>query len=459
MDKAFIEENKKTNERLLNKEDKLLVEKEYKLFFKYLTPNLIGAIFLGMIGFLDAALIGRGVGASGLVVISIALPVYTLYWALGYLIGLGGATVASIDEGRGIKNRNRLFTTSLLLAGIISVFLTVVQNLYLDEFVRFLGASSETFIMTKSYLRIVSLGTALYIIPFVLFSFIRNDCNPNLYMIGMMVCNIVNLSLDYVFMFIFKWGIVGAAMATVISEIFLILVSFAHFFKKDSELGLRKIELRFGEIKKIITVGMSSFINEMSNGIIVFIFNIYFMRYGGDLAVSAYSIIANLNFLIYLAYAEVGQAIQPLISYNYGSSQSKREKKFLQYGLIFNGILSILALAFIVYFPEKIVKIFSEDNFNLIKLTSSSLIKYFSATIFMGINMIYTVYFQAKGYGKTASIITSFRSFFLVIIGIVSLSNLIGLNGLWYSVLFAEGITFAGILLYSGKKEIIKEIL
>lgn len=179
--------------------EKLLVEKEYKLFFKYLTPNLIGAIFLGMIGLLDAALVGRGIGAQGLVVLSITIPVYTLYWALGYLIGFGGATVAGIDEGRGIDNKKRLFTTSLLLAIAISIFLTIIQNLYLDEFLKFLGASPETFIMTKNYLRIVSSATILYITPFVLFGFIRNDSNPNLYMIGMIVCNVVNLSLDYIF--------------------------------------------------------------------------------------------------------------------------------------------------------------------------------------------------------------------------------------------------------------------
>ena len=124
------------------------------------------------------------------------------------------------------------------------------------------------------------------------------------------------------------------------------------------------------------------FINEMSVGIVVFVFNIYFMRYGGDLSVAAYSIIANINFLIYLAYAEVGQAIQPLISYNYGSFHLERVKKFFLHGLIFNGVIATLVLISIIFWPKKIVEIFNRDNIDLINLTSSNLIKYFSVLRF-----------------------------------------------------------------------------
>ena len=200
-----------------------------------------------------------------------------MYWSLGYLLGIGGATIASIDEGKKLNNKKRIFTTCLALGIIISIFLTVIQNLYLDEFLKFLGISQETFLIAKQYLRIVSMATGIYIIPFILCAFIKNDNNPNLFMIGMIVCNITNLALDYIFIFIFKLGMIGAAISTVSSQVFLILVLCIHFLRKNRKIGLQHLDIRFEDIKRIIIVGMPSFMNEITGGIIVFIFNIDFI--------------------------------------------------------------------------------------------------------------------------------------------------------------------------------------
>ncbi len=244
--------------------------------------------------------------------------------------------------------------------------------------------------MAKQYLRIVSMATGIYIIPFILCAFIKNDNNPNLFMIGMIVCNVTNLALDYILIFIFKLGMIGAAISTVSSQVILILVLCTHFLRKNRKIGLQYLDIRFEDIKRIVIIGMPSFMNEITGGIIVFIFNIYFMKYGGELAVSSYSIIANINFLVYLIYSEVGQSIQPLISYNYGSSKFKRTKNFFIYGLSCNLIFSALVFIVINNWPREVIEIFNKDNANLINFTLSNISKYFSATILVAINILYT---------------------------------------------------------------------
>ena len=134
---------------------------------------------------------------------------FTLYSSVGLLLGMGGATVGAIELGRGKKDSLKIaFTNALILAIIMSVFLTAMQRLFLEDIITGLGATDEIYEMAQSYLGIISLFTCFYLIPHTLNLFIRNDNNPNLAMIGMMVCGVTNIVLDYIFIFIFKWGII-----------------------------------------------------------------------------------------------------------------------------------------------------------------------------------------------------------------------------------------------------------
>lgn len=428
--------------------ENLLKEKEINLFFKYLLPAVTGTLAIGILIFIDTVFIGRGIGAQGLAALNIALPAFTFYCCVGYLLGVGGATVASIDEGRGLKNKKRIFTTCIVIGLVISAIFVVVQNIYLDEIVRILGAKGDIFPLAKSYLRVVVYASGLYLMPHIINPFVRNDNNPNLTMIGMVVCGIVNLTLDYVFIFIFGWGMAGAATATGIAQLTYTLILCMHFFKKDKKLGFEKIDLRMEDIKRVLTVGMPSFINEISSGLIIFIFNLYLLKLGGELSVAAYSIIININYLVYLIYMGVGQAIQPLVSYNFGSGRKDRVNKFLKLGLIFNISYALIVIIIFLTKSEVIIELFNKDNESLRVLTGQSILKYFSATIFTGVNVVIATYIQAQGQGKASSAIMFFRAFLLMVIGVVGLSYLLGVDGVWYTTLFSEVVTFIGLMIW-----------
>ena len=428
--------------------EKLLKEKEINLFFKYLMPAVTGTLAIGILIFIDTVFIGRGIGAQGLAALNIALPAFTFYCCVGYLLGVGGATVASIDEGRGLNNKKRIFTTCIVIGLIISAIFVIVQNIYLDEIVRILGAKGDIFPLAKSYLRVVVYASGLYLMPHIINPFVRNDNNPNLTMIGMVACGIVNLTLDYIFIFKFGWGMAGAATATGIAQFTYTMILCIHFFKKDRRLGFEKIDMRFEDVKRILTVGMPSFINEISSGLIIFLFNLYLLKLGGELSVAAYSIIININYLVYLIYMGVGQTIQPLVSYNYGSGRKDRVNKFLTLGLIFNISYTLIVIIIFLTKSDIIIELFNKDNDKLRLLTSQNILKYFSATIFTGINVVIATYIQAQGQGKASSVIMFFRAFLLMVIGVIVLSKCFGIDGVWYTTLFSEVVTFIGLMIW-----------
>ena len=428
--------------------EKLLKEKEINLFFKYLMPAVTGTLAIGILIFIDTVFIGRGIGAQGLAALNIALPAFTFYCCVGYLLGVGGATVASIDEGRGLNNKKRIFTTCIVIGLIISAIFVIVQNIYLDEIVRILGAKGDIFPLAKNYLRVVVYASGLYLMPHIINPFVRNDNNPNLTMIGMVACGIVNLTLDYIFIFKFGWGMAGAATATGIAQFTYTMILCIHFFKKDRRLGFEKIDMRFEDVKRILTVGMPSFINEISSGLIIFLFNLYLLKLGGELSVAAYSIIININYLVYLIYMGVGQTIQPLVSYNYGSGRKDRVNKFLTLGLIFNISYALIVIIIFLTKSDIIIELFNKDNEKLRLLTSQNILKYFSATIFTGINVVIATYIQAQGQGKASSVIMFFRAFLLMVIGVIVLSKCFGIDGVWYTTLFSEVVTFIGLMIW-----------
>ena len=428
--------------------EKLLKEKEINLFFKYLMPAVTGTLAIGILIFIDTVFIGRGIGAQGLAALNIALPAFTFYCCVGYLLGVGGATVASIDEGRGLNNKKRIFTTCIVIGLIISAIFVIVQNIYLDEIVRILGAKGDIFPLAKSYLRVVVYASGLYLMPHIINPFVRNDNNPNLTMIGMVACGIVNLTLDYIFIFKFGWGMAGAATATGIAQFTYTMILCIHFFKKDRRLGFEKIDMRFEDVKRILTVGMPSFINEISSGLIIFLFNLYLLKLGGELSVAAYSIIININYLVYLIYMGVGQTIQPLVSYNYGSGRKDRVNKFLTLGLIFNISYALIVIIIFLTKSDIIIELFNKDNEKLRLLTSQNILKYFSATIFTGINVVIATYIQAQGQGKASSVIRFFRALLLMGIGVIVLSKFFGIDGVWYTTLFSEVVTFIGLMIW-----------
>lgn len=421
-------------------------------FLKYLFPAIAGNLSYGMLIFIDTVFIGQGVGALGLAALNIAIPIYTLV-AVGMMLGIGGATAASIDLGKGDKkSRNEIFSLCIYSGIALSIFFSIAMSIYLEKICIFLGANPEIYPLVKDYVSVISKSIIFYIMPHILTNFIRNDNNPKLTMYYLLVCSGLNIILDYLFIFIFKWGMGGAALATSIAQFTGTIVLLTHFLRKDNNLILEKIKLKISVISRILKIGVASFINEISLGVVIMISNYQFFKYLGNDGVSAYSIVLNIRLLVYLVLGAFGQAMQPILSVNYGGEEIKRVRKTFRMGNYSTFVTSIIFYIILLSFTNYFVKLFNSDNQELFNIAKVGFPIYFLSTIFMGINLQLGSFFQSVEYTKISSLLNILRGLILIVIFIYLLPKIFGVYGLWSAYVLTEVITLILGVYYYKKK-------
>jgi len=417
-------------------------------FSNFLIPSVIGCISIAFLIIVDGIFIGRGIGGQGLAALSTAVPIFTLYAALGLMIGMGGATVASIQKGRDdITGRNKTFSLSFFLALIIGLAITVLQLFFIGSVTRFLGAPANLFSLVKNYISILGLFSIFYIGGQFLSCFIRNDNNPKLSMIGMVVSGAMNITLDYLFIFVFKWGMTGAALATCISQLGFIATLSFHFISPKNTLKLIFKCFDMDNTLRILKAGFPTFLTDISNGVVIFAFNATLYKIIGELGVASYGIIMNFNYLIYLTYIGISQAAQPMISINYGRKDIKKVIDTLKIALALSVTFSIITLIGVNAFKLNIINTYNNEP-NIVKIAIVGMPLFFTGTIFMGINSILAAFFQAVEYSSLSSVITFSKGIVFILLGLSILPAFLGLKGVWLVILFAEGITFILFMLY-----------
>ncbi|NLI89055.1 MAG: MATE family efflux transporter [Epulopiscium sp.] len=419
----------------MNERTELLEGNIKEIFLKYLIPSVGGMLGVSLYVLGDTMIVGRGLGSQGLAALNISIPLINVLNGLGLLFGIGGATFLSISRGEKKDHKvNDIFTKSMIMALIAGIILTLLRIFYLDELCYFLGASQATFQMAKDYLGVLLAFSIPFILNSALTVFVRNDGAPRLAMWGMLTGSISNVILDYIFIFKFEWGMRGGAIATVISPIIGLLILSTHFISKNNDMKLVKPSPNFDIIKRIIGNGSASFIVELSAGIVIFAFNKVILDITGDIGVSAYSIIANLSLICTAIFIGVGQAIQPIVSFNYGANKMDRVYDSVRLAIYVGFGLGIIFYAIGMLFPEFLVSIFSKDNQELMNITVRGIRIYFMSFIVMGINIVMTTYIQSKEHGKISTAISLMRGLVLIIAFLLVLPKLFGLDGVWFTL-------------------------
>lgn len=431
-------------------------------FLKYLIPSVGGMLGVSLYVLGDTMIVGRALGSQGLAALNISIPLINVFNGIGLLFGIGGATAISISRGREqYEEVNTIFSKSMTMALIIGILLTLIRMLFLDQLVYFLGASDETFQMSRDYLGVLMSFSIMFVLNSSLTVFVRNDGSPRLAMWGMLIGSIINVILDYIFIFKFHWGMAGGALATGISPMIGLTILSLHFLKNKNKMKFMIPNMNFNIIRRIIGNGSSSFIIELSAGIVIFSFNQSLARLTGDVGISAYSIIANLSLIFAAIFAGVGQGIQPIISYNFGANRMKNVYESVKLAIYTSLILGVSFYAIGYFFPDFLVSIFVKSDKELLDLTVRGIRLYFTGFVLMGLNITLTSFIQSKEYAKISLIISLSRGFVLIIFVLMILPNLIGIDGVWLTFPIAELLTtvlsifqfkkFRKALLYSFK--------
>src|SRR5690625_4292091 len=236
-----------------------------KVFFKYLIPSTLGLLLISINIVIDGIFIGHGVGADGLAAVNIAVPIYSFFYGISLWVGIGGATMYSMYIGQSeVEKAKRIFTLSFMTAISATVVVSIVSLMFMEPMAYFFGANDVIIDFVLDYMVVLLLFGIVFVLESMLSVFVRNDGNPMLAMTALIIAAVGNVILNYIFIFIFKWGVKGAAYATVLATAIAFVVLLAHFFRRSSTLSFTRFDLQQFSLKQIVTIGFPSFIAEIS---------------------------------------------------------------------------------------------------------------------------------------------------------------------------------------------------
>lgn len=425
------------------KSTELINQPLHKSFIHYVSLSLFSMLGLSLYILADTFFIANGVGQDGLTALNLVIPVYNVLNGLGLMLGMGGATLYAISQGKHEREESRqIFTSTLIIGTGSGIIFTVLGLLFIDPLLQMLGATGNILPLAKNYFGIILLFSVFFVVNNIVVCFVRNDGNPQLAMTGMLVGSLTNIVLDYLFIFPLEMGMEGAALATATSPIISLLILTFHKRFPKRQLAFSTVNWKINSLLSTLSIGFPSFITEFSSGLVIFMFNIVILELSGNVGVAAYGIIANISLVCVAIFTGIGQGIQPIVSVNFGAKKHTNIIRLMTYGFSTALILEILFYVIGLVYSDTITQWFnSENDAVLAAITKKGIALYFMAFLFMGLNIVSIAFFSAVAKPKQSFILSLLRGLILVIPLLFILSSFFDLTGVWLTLPFTEGLT------------------
>ena len=428
-----------------------------KLLLKYSLPAIIGMMVNGLYNVVDRIFIGNipDVGPLAITGLGVTMPIMTIILAFGMLIGIGAATNVSIKLGQGKKDEaEKILGNAVTLSVVVGLAITAIGLLFGDQILQLFGASEGSLVYAKAYINIILVGSVFNILGFTFNHLIRGDGNPKLSATIMVVGCGTNIILDALFIYVFKMGIQGAALATIISQLITTTWGLSYYLRGKSNLKLKKLNLKLNKslIGMIFAIGAAPFAMQIAASCVQIICNNALRTHGGDLAIGAMATINSIIMMVGMPIVGISQGAQPIIGYNYGRKQYDRADKTLKLCMAAATIGLSIGWIIVQVFPEPIVGMFNSDA-ELVGISVDGIRKYLSMMPLIGVSMIGSNYIQSIGKAKQAMFLSLLRQVILLVPMMLILPNFLGINGVWFAQPIADVISFVVTLVL-----IIKEV-
>ncbi|WP_284185598.1 MATE family efflux transporter [Latilactobacillus sakei] len=411
----------------------------------YIIRDVFSSLGLSIYILADTYFIAYAVGPIGLAALNIDLPLFNLFNGLGLMLGIGGATIFSINKVNHPEKSQAIFTEVLSFGILLGLIIMSLGLIFIHPLLHLLGANHETLGPSLAYLRVILIGSPLFILNNLVLSFVRNDSNPHLTMIATLSQSLFVIIFDYLLMFPLHMGMMGAALATICSPLVSLLILTQHRHHPERLLTLKKLTLNFKPTFKAVQLGFPSFLTEMSTGVSIFVFNIVILHLADNYAVAAYGIIANILLIGLSLFNGVAVGVQPIVSREFGKRNWHNVKTSLRIGL-----LSALGIATGLYlvllgFKEPIIAIFNHDhNQLLVHYAAAGIPLIFISFFFSSMNIVNNLFMTAIAQPRLSFFVAIMRGYVLLIGSVLLLSALFGLTGVWLSVPLTELVVLIG---------------
>ncbi len=435
----------------MDKEENILgTEKISKLMLKFSIPSIISLVVNSLYNIVDQIFIGWGVGYLGNGATNVVFPITVLAMAFAFMIGDGGAAYLSLKLGQKKKDdASRGVANSIIMGIIVSIIMFVGGLIFLPQLLNLFGCTDGLRPYAIGYGRIIVIGLPFFILGSVLNGMIRADGSPKYAMISMVTGAILNIILDPIFIFPLNMGVEGAALATIISQFVTFLINVLYIKKfKTIELSRKTFKFEPKVVLKVLSLGISSFINQMSFVLLISIQNNLLGKYGAeskygpDIPITVLGIVMKINQILNSIIIGVAVGAQPIVGYNYGAEKFDRVKRTLK--TVLATTLTVSCTAFILFqtIPEKLISIFGSGDSNYMEFACLTFRIYLLLCIANGVQIPSGIFFQAIGKSIKSVILSLSRQVILLIPGMIILGSIFGLKGVLYAGPVADGMAF-----------------
>ncbi|NLJ79705.1 MAG: MATE family efflux transporter [Firmicutes bacterium] len=431
----------------MDRSKRLGEEKILPLLLNFSIPAMVGMLVQALYNVVDRIFVGNGVGPLGLAGLTVVFPVMLVQMAFSMLIGLGATALISIRLGEERReDAEKIMSNAFGMLVLISVFFTILGLSFLDPLIRLLGASETILPYSRDYLSIILYGSIFQSLGFGLNHMIRAQGNPKTAMATMLIGAFTNTVLDPIFIFIFGWGIKGAAFATVLSQAVSAawVLSFFLRGKSNLHLNLKRVHrISLPIVVQIMSIGFAPFAMQLAASVLNLILNKSLAFYGGDLAISAMGIIFSVNTLFLMPIFGINQGSQPIIGFNFGAKNYDRVRETLF--LAIGGATIIVTLGFLAtrFFPVQLVSLFGREDQELTALGIQAMKTVMVMFPIIGLQIVGANYFQAVGKPKKAAFLSLSRQVLALIPLLLILPRFYGLLGVFLAFPFSDVVSTA----------------
>lgn len=410
---------------------------------RYILPNILAMVGISCYVLADTFFISLQAGADGITALNLTLPLYALMFALGAMVGIGSATRYSLCKSFAPEEALSYFFNSLFWTLLLSLPFVAAGIFAPDTVLRWMGADDTIVAIGTSYIRIALCYAPFFMLNYTFTAFVRNDNAPNIAMTATLVSGLFNIVFDYIFMFPMGLGMVGAALATGISPIVSISICMVHYLSAKNNVKFRWQVPSFTKLVRSCVLGFVAFVGEISSGLTTMVFNFLLLGLGGNIAVAAYGVVANIALVGTALFNGISQGLQPLASLVHGQSDTQGETQIYRYSLRIGMGIALALVASVWIWGDEMVALFnSEGSSQLADYAGPGIRLYFLGFLCAVVNIIQAGFFSAIGKGLASSSIAFCRGVGAIVIFAFVLSKAFGITGVWLAFPAAEIFTF-----------------
>lgn len=431
---------------------------DYKKLLRFTLPSIGMMVFTSIYSVVDGLFVSNIVGKSAFASLNLVMPFLLILGGVGAMVGTGGSALVAVTLGEGKDElARRYFSMLIKLELLVGIIFSIIGVILMPQVSLLLGATPEMLEDCVVYGRTILIFNAAMQLQYMFQGFMIVAEQPGLGLRVTVIAGVSNMIMDAIFVAGLDLGIVGAALATGLSQFIGAAIPFMYFIRRDNDKKLYIIDTKidYRPIAKVCTNGMSEMLNLVSGSIIGMMYNSQLMSYAGADGVAAFGVIMYVAYIFIAIFMGYSTGSAPIVGYNYGADNMDEVKNVIRISLKIVGVTGVVMTAFSILFAEPLSSIFVGYDKGLLALTTKAYTIYSISFLIMGFNIYVSSFFTALNNGLISAIISFLRSFVLQAIMILVLPMIWGIDGIWAAVIVAEVISLivsGGFLLGNRKK-------